>query len=416
MKTKLTYIFLFFISLIYAQTGWFEITPPTLTGNLHGEIFAWDTSHIGLMADNGHYFVSNDGGNTWTEQNLSITAEIYDLHFHNNLGISVGNHGTVVITTNEGNTWTSANTGSTEVLSSCFVTQDNHLWVVGANGTILFSDDNGVTWQNITSLTSENLYSVCFKDTQTGYISGANGTLFKTTDGGINWTIENINVPNDNNDIFSVICNNSNVYTLTGTTYSSSFNIGKYIYKYNSPNWELSSSPNYFFNKVAFVDNNTAIASNVDCINTGSCVLKIYKTNDAFQNSSVSLESLSNNSGYSSLCTINSNVYLLLSNNKLYKTIDGGTYTYLTATIKEINKYNFKIIYNPVNEYLKISYDASFEFENTYINIRNIEGKLVKKEKMKTNVLPINQLHKGIYFLQIYQNNNIIYLSKFIKN
>ncbi len=84
--------------------------------------------------------------------------------------------------------WTELNSGTTQYLNSVYFTNANIGVVVGETGTIIKTTDGGTTWQFKVSGTTNHLNVVRFSSTNVGYIGGDNGVLLKTIDGGENWT------------------------------------------------------------------------------------------------------------------------------------------------------------------------------------------------------------------------------------
>lgn len=60
-------------------------------------------------------------------------------------------------------------------------------WCAGGDGVIIHTKDGGQSWHTQTSPTKENLLSIAFVDSKNGYAVGVNGTIVHTTNGGETW-------------------------------------------------------------------------------------------------------------------------------------------------------------------------------------------------------------------------------------
>ena len=394
-----------------AQTGWFEITPTNYNNVDGGAIYAWNADNVSFVASHGIFYKSTDGGASWTQNslNMSTNVTVTDMNFHNNVGIIIGQLGLAFTTTDGGNTWTQANVGTTEMLNKCIVTQDDHIWIVGENGTLLSSFDNGTTWQN-NNLTTENLNSIIFLDNQTGYLAGNNSTLYKTMDGGLNWIQENITISGYDDDIFSLSGTNTKTYALIGQ--APPFAHSQQIYN-NSSNWAVMNInlPNELSDIYA-VNDNIKLAVSVMCTTGGYCQLKVYKTNDDFQNLNISFDG---NSYAEDISIANENTYYLLTSDKIYKTIDGGTYTSNIPIDNSISN-SFKIYPNPINSNFQIKFDNSFDINNCKLIIYDLQGRKVMDKKLMVNTnINIDNLQSGNYILEIIKNNKTLYVNKILK-
>ena len=125
------------------------------------------------------------------------------------IGITVGENGTILKTTDAGANWISQSSGTTSSLTSVYFTDADHGVVVGKNlnnykGIILKTTDGGNSWNTQLSDINENLNSVFFIDQNNGIAVGANpfepiyrGTILRTSDGGLTWIPQNMGVTNE---------------------------------------------------------------------------------------------------------------------------------------------------------------------------------------------------------------------------
>jgi photosystem II stability/assembly factor-like uncharacterized protein len=221
-----------------ADIGWVPIASGT-TQYLSKVFFVnADTGFIAggdWTGTTGTILRTEDGGKTWTEQDIPTNSTINDVFFTDDTtGTAVGYNGTILRTTNGGETWTSQISGTSSILMGVWFTDDttgfiagaytdcllrttdagatwnpqthpkgpnglmevrfaNSLngWAVGYDKTILHTIDGGITWSKQTEVSNWgggfNLQVFCI-DTNTAWITGANGTILHTTNGGETWT------------------------------------------------------------------------------------------------------------------------------------------------------------------------------------------------------------------------------------
>jgi photosystem II stability/assembly factor-like uncharacterized protein len=129
---------------------------------------------------------TNDGGNSWIEQNSGVYAYLFGVDFVDALnGIIVGMNGLTIRTTDGGYTWINRVSGTSKILEDVSYTETNSATAVGYEGTILHSSNGGNRWTNQVSNTGRRLMAVSFADSNNGTAVGENGTILHTTSGGI---------------------------------------------------------------------------------------------------------------------------------------------------------------------------------------------------------------------------------------
>ena len=69
---------------------------------------------------------------------------------------------------------------------------------------------------------------------------------------------------------------------------------------------------------------------------------------------------------------------------------------------------------NPTSEKLNIKLVMLNDLENLSIKLYDVLGKVLLKENYKSEIT-ISQLAKGVYFLSLYKNNQLIETKKIIK-
>lgn len=107
---------------------------------------------------------------------------------------------------------------------------------------------------------------------------------------------------------------------------------------------------------------------------------------------------------------INNSQALIVKN----KNGDEAHFNYSKLKTQDLNNLKTTIFPNPVNEELNINFNTISKRE---ITLSSIDGKLIKKQIIKSNYNQINtsNLSKGIYILQISENGKVIKSEKIIK-
>ncbi|MEX0662974.1 MAG: right-handed parallel beta-helix repeat-containing protein [Balneolaceae bacterium] len=144
----------------------------------------------GWIAGYDLFYKTENGGETWTVQNLPEFFGTSDIFFTDNETGWAGGQSTpgIVKTVDGGSNWISdADTSSINGLT--FI-DDQTGFAVGWNGLILKTEDGGSVWELLTSESSENFQSVSFLDENRGWIVGNSGTILSTENGGNTWKIE----------------------------------------------------------------------------------------------------------------------------------------------------------------------------------------------------------------------------------
>lgn len=143
------------------------------------------------LTNNGRIFKTEDGGNTWIQQDSGTELYLYDMFFFDDLrGYIVGGHsnGIILKTTDGGETWLSTDFQG-GLSSVCFINETTGFAV----GQKLFKTrDSGETWNEV-DLGYLAYGSLNFFDEKIGFLTAGN-ILLKTTDGGNNWLTVNNNV------------------------------------------------------------------------------------------------------------------------------------------------------------------------------------------------------------------------------
>src|SRR5919106_6808778 len=226
-----------------AQSGWTPIKLNT-GGNDLNTVYFVDSKRGWVGGDAGFLSRTEDGGASWTRQNVGTKAAINDIYFRdkeagfflagNSIFITRDNGATwnqskifspeefdgadvelysvrfankkkgwvvgsvskrdrvvdsvLVYTDDGGETWRRQRAPSRLELIHVDFVSDKRGWIVGDGGTILFTRDGGESWTQQNTGTTGTLYHIDFRNDKKGWAVGERGTLLRTTDGGETWT------------------------------------------------------------------------------------------------------------------------------------------------------------------------------------------------------------------------------------
>jgi photosystem II stability/assembly factor-like uncharacterized protein len=135
---------------------------------------------------------TDDGGATWTRQNVPTHTELIHLDFDDDKhGWIVGDHGTILRTEDAGTTWTRMRVETSATLYHVDFIDQERGWAVGERGTILRTIDGGETWLPVTlAITRATLLSVGFVNEDEGWVVGRGGVILRSGDGGRTWVVQ----------------------------------------------------------------------------------------------------------------------------------------------------------------------------------------------------------------------------------
>ncbi len=151
-KTTALFLFFFFISGAYSQSGWYWKAPYPQANPIN-KIFT---------VSSGKFF-------------------------------SAGNYGTLLTSTNSGANWVVANKlcGIQDAFRAYFIYDNNTIYLGTEGGDILKTTNGGGNWNFLTKPFSGNIISIDFRNMLTGYVCSSQ-KVYRTTDGGANW-VQTIN-------------------------------------------------------------------------------------------------------------------------------------------------------------------------------------------------------------------------------
>lgn len=407
---------------LFSQSGWYEVDIP-IEDNHHGAVYAIDENTVHVVIDDGIFFKSTDGGESWSIFESGIEEHFFDLAFnHLNVGIAVGANGSLLRSTDGGNTWTIVNSGTSAHLFSLDFVTETEVWAVGSETTMLRSFDSGATWQQVGETSPRNFYSIQFKNSNIGLIAGENGYLLKTLDGGENWEFVDTGA---SNDLFSISITENNYFVGIGVAnhgYQLNFeHFTEQLVSENLMDWEfIYYEVPYPPSAIYFYDDNTGFALWSEACLCYECYLQIYKSEDLGENWDLRLDITTYApvyciaSGYFADMNFVSPLagYVLYGEN-LFKTTDGGTHT-VVGIEDQLSENPITLFPNPTDGFLYVS---GKNLQETIIAIFDVYGVEIFWSSIKNPNTPIDisSLNTGIYFAKITDATGQIAVEKIIK-
>ncbi len=133
---------------------------------------------------------TTDGGANWYKVNAPFGFSVKAFNKVGNRIWAVGSGGVTIYSDDEGDNWQMAN----QIPSSSFWAKfydGNDLMITGGyNGLLLISNDRGNTWNAVYAYSNgvcPNIRDIFFLNTSVGYLARNNRMVNKTTDGGLTW-------------------------------------------------------------------------------------------------------------------------------------------------------------------------------------------------------------------------------------
>ena len=189
----------------FAQNGW-----RSRKIEKAGDLVAVDfiNSKRGFIAgDDGFLAVTNDGGVSWTKQDIGTQENINEIYFRNEKNGYLVAGRKLFITADSGNSWRETvifsagefREGVPEFLSIRFADK-NRGHAIGSvlnkkdeviDSLVMRTDDGGQTWHRIKVPSKRELFHLDFSGKSDGWIVGDHGIILATRDGGISWKPQN---------------------------------------------------------------------------------------------------------------------------------------------------------------------------------------------------------------------------------
>ena len=149
-----------------------------------------------VVGTEGRILHSEDGGQTWAQQESGTKEELVHVRFINDKqGWIVGGKGIILFTEDSGRSWAKQASGTKGHLYHVDATGKKEAVIVGDGGLVLRTENGGLTWDKVRidfldSLKASDrpsLLSVAFVNDDQGFIIGFKGTVLRTGDGGKTW-------------------------------------------------------------------------------------------------------------------------------------------------------------------------------------------------------------------------------------
>jgi photosystem II stability/assembly factor-like uncharacterized protein len=149
---------------------------------------AFADSNIGVIVGNGGtIWRTSDGGLTWMQQESPTAKDLFAVCSINSLlMVAAGEGGLILRTTTGGSSWDSIASSASETILG-MATAGGAVFAVGTDGLIMHSTDGGLEWVIDPSGVVITLRSISFADGQHGAVVGDSMTVLLTSDGGQTW-------------------------------------------------------------------------------------------------------------------------------------------------------------------------------------------------------------------------------------
>ena len=164
-----------------------------------------DLQHGWIVGEFGKIMHTEDGGETWKEQERSLMegTGIFDLLDLPTLfgvymstaqaGVAVGLEGRIARTSDGGQRWTfdsvDVDVPLVDPLFKVVEQPDGSAWAAGAAGEVMRREPGETAWKRakLGQDVLTWLHGISFSDAQNGWLVGGYGLIFRTTDGGNSW-------------------------------------------------------------------------------------------------------------------------------------------------------------------------------------------------------------------------------------
>jgi photosystem II stability/assembly factor-like uncharacterized protein len=208
ISRQLIFCLIILVAAAFAtQAQQWSLVRQTASGGDLITIFFADGKRGWVAGDKGFLAWTNDGGKTWTQQQIATNEDITDIYFRgSDKGFLVAGD-KIFATTDGGATWREEQMLINDVaegkpsLTSLRFADKRNGWIVGGivgkngaflNSLVLHAGEKDGIWRRVRSIeTREELIHLDFVDDKRGWIVGTNGTIFATADGGNTWNKQN---------------------------------------------------------------------------------------------------------------------------------------------------------------------------------------------------------------------------------
>lgn len=420
-------------------------------GYIHGKAFCKYNAEINLgVGFYGSIIKSNDAGNTWIKKYRKFfSGGIYDIQFLNsedayalsNYLISGVTTSYLVKTIDGGVSWEICNNQYISAGAISFLNYEIGFFATYDYSLALYkTEDGGESWEEF--LNELDIYPslMQFIDENNGVLIADDHVLFMSNDGGENWEVSPMSfgiirdVEYMNLDDIYVLGKNGLYYSIDG-----------------GENWdytelEISGLDLYFFNdEMAFIAGQNSIIKSIDGGNTWSetnidpehwiAFKSIYFPSSEigyavgegeYENVYKSTDGGESWNPIESHATSPLN-YVYFSNEEegiitgdlglIMKTSSGGIVG-IEEQAEQVKERFFELYPNPTTDFVQINLRHPLEMNNAKLVLLNSSGKPIRSYELEDSIdaigISLNNYPKGVYLIQLSDDNGIIAAEKLI--
>jgi photosystem II stability/assembly factor-like uncharacterized protein len=168
------------------------------------------TGRVVVAGDKGVVMTTDDGGRTWTRQELKRGPKYFDLYSvaftpDASRGWAVGDEGVIFRTDDRATTWIEQKgpPGLNSALLKVAVFDAQRFCASGEHGVLLCTSDGGANW-NLQKFRDIGFFDVLFTDSNNVWAVGEFATLMHSTDGGKTWQVGNGGEIGKGDPLFSI--------------------------------------------------------------------------------------------------------------------------------------------------------------------------------------------------------------------
>ena len=165
-----------------------------------------DSKRGWVGGDGGLVLHTEDGGRTWSRQQLATRESVNDVYFRDRENGYLLAAAQIFTTEDGGATWRLSTTflpqtfgGAEPELYSVRFTSKRRGWIVGSlsrgqnvvDSLVLYTDNGGASWHRQRAPVRDELIHLDFDGDRRGWIVGSGGRILHTRDGGETWALQN---------------------------------------------------------------------------------------------------------------------------------------------------------------------------------------------------------------------------------
>ncbi|MCX6232088.1 MAG: T9SS type A sorting domain-containing protein [Bacteroidetes bacterium] len=380
-----------------------SVSPPHIFKSFGTDVFCGTSKGL---------FKTTDNGNTWSNltynNTVTLNQNIYSVLKASNGNLFCGSSNRMFKSTDGGASWLwlsvlpdSATYLDIAEIGGNIVTS----YTKGAGFGIYYSGNSGTTWTLATGITSISRFFLV--DGTNLFVGGSVNGVFKSTDNGQTWNVSGTGLP-ASSGIWAVMRSGTKLFANSAT------GNGLFESSDNGATWTNTAAS--VFNGFCQVFSMCSSGNRIIVSNDGACnagqISSIRTTTDAGATWSNLLTGISNPTYFPVLGrnTAGTSFFTKNGNGKEVYRYDLSTGI---STIAEMET-AISIYPNPFTAQTTITFNDTQK--NTTIILRDLLGKAIKTMKVngKQLILEKEELKAGIYFLQITDENQHIWIRKIV--